>query len=64
MRNAAKAKAWDNLSKHFEKKTLSRKIFYHRKIYFAKMNKGTNMIEHIKYVKTLSEHLEAIQKTL
>ena len=61
VRNAAKAKAWDNLSKHFEQKMLSRKIFYKRKFYSARMDKGTNMTEHINYVKTLSERLEAVE---
>ena len=45
VRNAAKVKAWDNLSKHFEQKTLSQKIFYRRKLYSARMDKGTNMIK-------------------
>ena len=52
--------AWENLEKHFQQKTLSKKIFYRRKLYSAKMDKGQNMTEHINYIKTLSEHLEAI----
>ena len=52
--------AWENLEKHFQQKTLSKKIFYRRKLYSAKMDKGKNMTEHINYIKTLSEHLEAI----
>ena len=52
--------AWNNLEKHFQQKTLSKKIFYRRKLYAAKMEKGQSMTEHINYVKTLSEHLEAI----
>ena len=44
VRNATKAKAWDNLSKHFEQTTLSRKIFYRRKFHSARMDKGTNMM--------------------
>ena len=61
VRSASKAKeAWDNLEKHFEQKSLSRKIFYRRKLYSARMEKGTSMINHINYVKTLSEHLDAI----
>ena len=61
VRNATKAKAWDNLSKYFEQKTLSRKIFHRRKLYSARMDEGTNMIEHINFVKTLFEHLEAVE---
>ena len=53
--------AWDSLAKHFEQKTLSRKIFYRRKLYSARMQKGTGMVEHINYIKTLSEHLEAVE---
>ena len=46
VRNAANAKeAWDNLSKHYEQKTLSQKIFYRRKLYSARMDKGINMID-------------------
>ena len=52
--------AWENLEKHFQQKTLSKKIFYRRKLYSARMEKGQNMTEHINYIKTLSEHLEAI----
>ena len=52
--------AWDNLASHFEEKSFSKKIFYRRKLYSARMNKGENMITHINYVKTLSEHLEAV----
>ena len=61
VRSANNAKeAWDNLSGHFEEKSLSKKIFYRRKLYSARMEKGTNMVTHINYVKTLSEHLESV----
>ena len=52
--------AWDNLEKHFEQKTLSQKIFYRRKLYSARMEKNTKMIDHVNYIKTLAEHLEAV----
>ena len=52
--------AWDNLEQHFEQKSLSRKIFYRRKLYSARMDKGTSMLAHVNYIKTLSEHLEAV----
>ena len=61
IRTAQSAKeAWENLQKHFEEKSLSRKIFYWRKLYSARMAKETDMIDHINYVKTLAEHLEAV----
>ena len=61
VRSATNAKeAWENLEKHFEVKSLSRKIFYRRKLYAARMEKGTQMIDHINYMKILSEHLEAV----
>ena len=61
VRSAKSAKeAWDNLEQHFEQKSLSRKIFYRRKLYSARMDKGTSMVAHVNYIKTLSEHLEAV----
>ena len=41
-------------------KSLSRKILYRRKLYAACTKKGMQMIDHINYLKTLSEHLEAV----
>ena len=52
--------AWQNLQKHFKEKSLSRKIFYQIKLYSARMAKRTDMIDHINYLKTLAEHLEAV----
>eukprot|EP00795_Rhopilema_esculentum_P016775 gene16775-8236_t len=61
VRSAKNAKeAWDNLEQHFERKSLSQKIFYRRKLYSARMGKGAKMIDHINYIKTLAEHLEAV----
>ena len=61
VRSAETAKqAWENLEKHFEQKTLSRKIHYRRKLYSSRMEKGMSMIEHINSIKTLSERLEAV----
>eukprot|EP00794_Sanderia_malayensis_P002751 gene2751-biopygen2271 len=45
---------------HFEKKSLSQKIFYRPKLYSAKLEKGVTMLEHVNYLKTLSDHLEAV----
>ena len=39
---------------------LTKKIFCRRKLYSAGMENGQNMAEHISHIKTLSEHLEAI----
>ena len=61
VRSASNAKeAWENLESHFQKKSLSRKIFYRRKLYSARMEEGTSMIDHVNYIKSLSEHLEAV----
>lgn len=46
--------AWINLEKHFEQMSLLRKILYRRKLYFARLEKGGRMIDHINYIKTLS----------
>ena len=52
--------AWDSLANHFEEKTLSRKIFYRRKLYSARMEKGSDMVGHVNNLKTIAEHLEAL----
>ena len=52
--------AWEDLSKRFEEKTLSKKISYRRKLYKTHMNPGTDMTTHINQIKTISEHLEAL----
>ena len=62
MRSAKSAKeAWDNLQKQFEVKSLSKKIFYRRKLYSARMQKRTDMTEHINIVKTIADQLEAVE---
>ena len=52
--------AWDELSKRFEEKTLSKKIEYRKLLYKSYMRPGSDMITHINYIKTISEHLEAV----
>jgi len=52
--------AWDSLEKHFQQKTLSKKIFYRRKLYASRMTSGQDMTEHVNHIKTLAEHLQAI----
>ena len=61
VRSAANAtEAWENLEKHFEKKSLFQKIYYRRKLYSARLEKGVSMLEHVNYLQTLSDHLEAM----
>ncbi len=61
VRSANNAKeACSSLAQQFDKKSLAHKIFYRRKLYNARMEKGTSMINHVKYLKTLAEHLEAV----
>ena len=52
--------AWEELSKRFEEKTLSKKIEYRKLLYKSYMRPGSDMITHINYIKTISEHLEAV----
>ena len=52
--------AWDRLENHFEEKILSKKIQYRRKLYSARMLKGTDMVTHINSIKIISNHLEAV----
>ena len=56
VRSAQNAKeARESLEKHFEEKSLSRKMFYRRKLYAAHTERGTKVIDHINCVKILSE---------
>ena len=54
--------AWDNLTGHFEEKSLSKMIFYRRKLYETKLrtHDSTTMTEHIKKLQTIKEHMEAL----
>ena len=46
IRSAGNAKeAWENRKSHFQKKSLSRKIFYRGKLYSPRMEEGTSMME-------------------
>ena len=61
VRNSKSAKeAWDSLSAHFEEKTLSKKIFYRRQLYSARMSSASSMEVHLNNIKTIAEHLEAL----
>ena len=50
--------AWDFLEKRFVEKTLSKKIFYRRKLYNAHMAPKADMTAHIDHIKMISDHLE------
>ena len=62
VRSAKSSKeAWDALENTFEEKTLSKIIQYRRKLYSVKLKEKQSMTEHVNHVKTLSEHLEALE---
>ena len=62
VRNSKTAKeAWDALENHFEEKTLSKIILYRRKLYSARMLEGKSMTDHLNNLKTIAEHLEALE---
>ena len=51
--------AWDLIQTRFVEKTLSKKIFYRRKLYHAQMAPKADMTVHIDQIKMLSQQLEA-----
>ena len=63
VRNSNTSKeSWNSLASHFEEKSLSKKIYYRWKLYNTKLEEesGTTMVEHVNNLKTISEHLEAL----
>ena len=56
--------AWDCLAGHFEEKTLSKKIFYRRKLYSLKLANSTNMETHINSIRNIADHLEALDNPI
>ena len=56
--------AWQSLANHFEEKTLSRKIKYLRQLYDARPERGAGMLAHVNNLKTISEHLEALDHAI
>ena len=61
VRNSTTGKeAWNSLSGHFEENSLSKKIYYRRKLYSTRMDASTTMENHVNTIKTISEHLEAL----
>ena len=61
VRNAQSSKeAWDSLANTFEEKTLSKIIMNRRKLYSLRMTENKSMTDHLNEVKTIAEHLEAL----
>ena len=52
--------AWDSLSKHFQENTLSAMVHWRRQLYGAKMSDASSMEAHLNNLKTIAEHLEAV----
>ena len=52
---------WKSLENRFMEKTLSKRIFYRRKLYAARMVKGTDVVAHLNYMKTIAECLDAVE---
>ena len=52
--------AWSRLEEHFEKKSLSNKLFLRRRFFTAKMDEGDDVLSHINKMKTLAEQLDAV----
>ena len=52
--------AWDSLSGHFEEKSLSKMIYYRRKMYESKLKTGESMIDHINKLQSIRESMEAL----
>ena len=52
--------AWNELAVRFEKKSLSARIHYRRKLYSLRMIENENVLEHIEKLKVIAEQLEDI----
>ena len=52
--------AWDSLSGHFEEKSLSKMIYYRRKMYESKLKTGESMIDHINKLQSIRESMKAL----
>ena len=52
--------AWKSLENWFMEKTLSKRIFYRRKLYALRMAKGTDVVAHPNYMKIITEWLVAV----
>ena len=51
---------WDVLCQHFERKTVSNKVFTLMQLYGLHMKRGTRIQEHLRHLDELSDHLAAI----
>ena len=51
---------WDVLCQHFERKTVSNKVFTLMQLYGLHMKRGTRIQEHLRRLDELSDHLAAI----
>ena len=49
--------AWNNLSKRFEEKSITRKLQLRRQLYDAKLG-SKSMVTHVNNIKTIAEQLE------
>ena len=52
--------AWDKLQAHFERDTLSNKLFLKKRYFRSVMREGSSAEDHMKYMKELSNKLAAI----
>ena len=61
IRNAkSSTEAWKLLETHFQDKSLTKVIYYRRKLYASRMDMGSNIVSHVNKLKSLQEHLLAI----
>ena len=56
--------AWDILAGHFEEKTLSKKIFYRRKLYSIRLSNSTTMESHINAIRNIADHLDSLDNPI
>ena len=52
--------AWEKLQSHYERNSLSQKLFYRRRFFTETMRDEESMLDHINKMRTMSEKLEAI----
>jgi len=51
---------WDILCQHFERKTVSNKVFTLMQLYGLHIKRGARVQEHLRCLEELSDHLAAI----